>query len=133
MKKFLLVTLLGLTFASQSFAGTVTTEVIVNFAAGSSDISEKMAELIDQKILTLNPTKIEIIGHANEKGNSKQNWELSQERADTVKEYLVVHGMNQNIIQSTLGAGQSEPICQEKTKKCGDKNRRVELKIESIK
>lgn len=68
------------------------TKVVIRFANKSSTIdSIYMAEL--QPVITClqnNPNlKINLDGYANCLGNSQQNLMLSQQRADSVKEYLV--------------------------------------------
>ncbi len=132
MKKFIITTLLSIAFTS-SFAETSKVDFIVYFQQGSTELSEESMDNLNDQILSLNPSKVSIIGHADEDRDSKKNFLLSQERADSVKDFLIVRGLNSTTIESSLGAGQSEPACFGKSKKCNSQNRRVEIKVEYIK
>lgn len=132
MRKLIIASLLSISFTS-SFAETIKVDFVVYFKQGSTELSENSMESINDQILTLNPSKVSIIGHADENVSSKKNFLLSQERADSVKDFLIVRGLNSTTIESSLGAGQSEPACFGKSKKCNSQNRRVEIKVEYIK
>jgi OOP family OmpA-OmpF porin len=132
MKKFIITTLLSIAFTS-SFAETSKVDFIVYFQQGSTELSEESMDNLNDQILSLNPSKVSIIGHADEDRDSKKNFLLSQERADSVKDFLIVRGLNSTTIESSLGAGQSDPSCFGKSKKCNAQNRRVEVKVEYIK
>jgi outer membrane protein OmpA-like peptidoglycan-associated protein/tetratricopeptide (TPR) repeat protein len=54
-------------------------------------------------------SKIEVIGHADEKGSSMYNQSLSEKRANSVKQMLVSSGVNPNRI-ITVGKGENEPV-----------------------
>ena len=72
--------------------------------------------------------KIEIAGHTSSEGDAEHNKKLSQDRADSVKTYLVSKGIDEKRIQ-TRGAGSSEPIADEKLAGGKEKNRRIEFKV----
>lgn len=88
-----------------------------------------------QKILAwmnANPgANIEIIGHADEKGDAIYNQRLSEKRALAVKNALIASGVNpQRII--TTGKGESEPIVEkdgEASADPGKQNRRVVIRV----
>jgi outer membrane protein OmpA-like peptidoglycan-associated protein len=71
---------------------------------------------------------IEIVGHTSSEGELSFNQQLSQDRADAVKAWLVEQGVDSTRI-STRGAGPSEPIADNKTAAGREKNRRIEFKI----
>ncbi len=71
---------------------------------------------------------IEIGGHTDNVGDDKINQQLSQRRADAVKQYLVKKGIKPERIQ-TKGYGESMPIATNDSDKGRQKNRRTEVKI----
>jgi outer membrane protein OmpA-like peptidoglycan-associated protein len=80
--------------------------------------------------LEKNPkVKVEISGHTDNQGEDAYNLELSQRRADAVKEYLTTKaGIEQKRIQ-TKGYGATNPIAPNETEEGRAKNRRTEFKI----
>lgn len=77
---------------------------------------------------------IELIGHADEKGEPIYNQKLSLERAQQIKQLLLNMGVKKQQITSVVGVGEKEPtvICESKEKCPEDvlkKNRRVEFKV----
>jgi outer membrane protein OmpA-like peptidoglycan-associated protein len=72
--------------------------------------------------------KLEISGHTDTDGKQARNLKLSQDRADSVKAYLVKKGVAEDRIQ-TRGAGPDEPIADNKTREGKQQNRRIEFKL----
>jgi outer membrane protein OmpA-like peptidoglycan-associated protein len=80
-------------------------------------------------ILTENPTmEIELSGHTDNLGSAGLDQKLSEERAKTVKDYLVSKGISPNRI-TWKGYGGTKPVAGNDTEENRKKNRRVELKI----
>ena len=75
-----------------------------------------------------NDLKIEISGHTDNKGTDAYNKELSQKRADAVKNYLISKGCNADNLIST-GYGESKPVADNNSDENCAKNRRVEFKV----
>ena len=71
---------------------------------------------------------VEISGHTDDRGERDHNLELSQNRANSVRDYLVSKGIDTARI-TTRGAGPDEPIADNKKKAGRAKNRRIEFKI----
>jgi outer membrane protein OmpA-like peptidoglycan-associated protein len=71
---------------------------------------------------------VEISGHTDDRGEREHNLELSQNRANSVRDYLVSKGIDTARIK-TRGAGPDEPVDTNKTKAGRGKNRRIEFKI----
>ncbi|MFT7248464.1 MAG: outer membrane protein OmpA-like peptidoglycan-associated protein [Arcticibacterium sp.] len=79
---------------------------------------------------------IEIFSHTDSRGNSEDNLELSQKRANAVKDYLIKKSIP-NLRMRAIGVGENFPV-----NKCGDgiqcteaeyrRNRRTEFKILQI-
>lgn len=79
--------------------------------------------------LAKNPDiKIEIQGHTDNIGSKWFNKNLSELRANSVKEYLIKKGISENKI-SVIGFGESKPIADNSTDEGRLKNRRVEFVI----
>jgi outer membrane protein OmpA-like peptidoglycan-associated protein len=73
-------------------------------------------------------TNILIIGHTDATGSDAYNLGLSQRRAEAVKSYAMVNGI-ENSRLSTTGKGESEPIADNSTEAGRSQNRRVEIVI----
>ncbi len=72
--------------------------------------------------------KIEITGHADEKGDAVYNQRLSEKRATAVKAELVNAGVNPDRI-ITVGKGENEPVSGDNVADSGKLNRRVIIRI----
>lgn len=88
------------------------------------------------KVLRENPgiERVRIEAHTDGEGTEAYNRGLSQRRADTVRHYLIDHGIAAERLESQ-GFGESRPIADNKTAVGRAKNRRVEftvLKAEGI-
>lgn len=73
-------------------------------------------------------TVLMIVGHTDSTGSEAHNQQLSLQRANSVRTYLV----NQNVVSnrlSTMGLGESSPICDNSTAQGRTCNRRVEISI----
>ncbi|MFM2375761.1 MAG: hypothetical protein RLZZ165_858 [Bacteroidota bacterium] len=91
---------------------------------------ESIGEL--ERLLMLmeeNPSlKIEIGGHTDSDGTEEHNEVLSQNRAQSVVDFLVEKGVNRERMVAT-GYGESTPVVPNDTKENKQLNRRTELKI----
>ncbi len=72
--------------------------------------------------------RIEIEGHADEKGGNEYNLALGARRAQAVKDYLVTLGIGSNRL-STISYGEELPVCKTKSETCWQKNRRIHFVI----
>ncbi|MCJ8211815.1 OmpA family protein [Mucilaginibacter sp. RS28] len=69
-------------------------------------------------------------GHSSAEGTAEHNMQLSIERANAVKAYLVNAGVNaDNLI--TKGYGESKPLVSNATEEGREQNRRVEIKLDN--
>ncbi len=81
------------------------------------------------KLMQEKPTlKIQIEGHTDNVGSDKANIELSQNRANSVYNYLVEKGIDANRIK-VFGYGKSKPIANNQTDEGRQRNRRVEFVV----
>ncbi len=75
--------------------------------------------------------KIEISGHTDNVGGKQYNQQLSEKRANAVKEYLLQHGIPEAHLQS-VGFGDIKPIADNASEQGRTLNRRTEFKILSL-
>jgi outer membrane protein OmpA-like peptidoglycan-associated protein len=74
---------------------------------------------------------ITVEGHTDSQGNESSNMELSQKRAQSVRDYLVSRGVASSSIGAT-GIGQSRPVADNTTAAGRQNNRRVEIVVKPI-
>ena len=104
---------------------------VINFEVDEAAIPEVNKELLDRaaKIITEVPNmKLVIIGHTDSQASDAYNMELSQERADSVKEYLVSQGVDADKL-TTKGMGETDPIADNSTDQGRFRNRRIEFVV----
>lgn len=71
-------------------------------------------------------TKIRVEGHTDSDGDDKSNLELSQKRAESVRQALIAKGIAESRVTSE-GCGEKAPIDDNKTAEGKQANRRVEF------
>ncbi len=76
-------------------------------------------------------TEISVEGHTDSKGAAAYNKRLSQRRADSVKAWLVKHGIDKKRLTSK-GFGEEKPIDSNDTEEGRQNNRRVEFHLVTI-
>ncbi|MFP4092202.1 MAG: OmpA family protein [Cyclobacteriaceae bacterium] len=104
----------------------------MKFDNGKAELKTEMFADLDKIIdfLLDNPDfKLVIEGHTDSDGNPELNLDLSQRRADAIKEYLVDFGSIASERVEAIGYGSSKPIVEEKTEADKQLNRRVEFNI----
>lgn len=110
------------------------------FASGKSELQpESKAELDKLVTLMTNFPKLilEIAGHTDAAGSDELNQKLSEQRAQSVANYLIEHGIDKNRLR-TKGMGEKFPIAQNYNKdgspnRAGmSMNRRFEFTVLSI-
>ncbi|MCH8169803.1 MAG: OmpA family protein [Bacteroidetes bacterium] len=88
--------------------------------------SEKVLIEIVELMKNYPELRIEIQGHTDNVGLANYNLDLSNKRADTVKDYLLLFGVEKKRMIAK-GYGLSKPIVSNDTEEGRAKNRRVEL------
>lgn len=102
----------------------------INFASGSYDIGSGSDAILDQAYNTMlnNPDiVVEISGHTDSRGGYEMNMNLSKNRAEAVKGWLVAKGISASRIE-TAGYGPNNPIASNDTEEGRYQNRRIEFK-----
>ncbi len=103
----------------------------VFFGQGKSDLLSSSYPELDRivKIMKDNPTmQVELSGHTDNRGNAQLLLQLSQQRVDNVKKYVVSKGIAESRIV-TKAYGGTKPININDSETEHAKNRRVEFKI----
>jgi OmpA-OmpF porin, OOP family len=104
----------------------------INFETGSAEITADSMVTIQKDadaIKAMPPTtKIEIGGHTDNTGNADFNTQLSDDRANAVKDELVKLGVNGDML-TAKGYGSSNPVADNGTDDGRLKNRRIEFKV----
>jgi outer membrane protein OmpA-like peptidoglycan-associated protein len=103
----------------------------VNFATGKATLTKGSYKILDQvvKVLQEYPTiNFEISGHTDNTGKHDKNVQLSQDRAESVKAYLVSKGIDDSRLKA-VGYGPDKPLVPGKSAKARAANRRVEFNL----
>ncbi|MBN2341570.1 MAG: OmpA family protein [Deltaproteobacteria bacterium] len=103
----------------------------VHFATGKATILEDSHELLNQVSAVIQgkpDIRVRVEGHTDDVGKDAKNLKLSQDRADSVKAFLVAAGIEESRLVSE-GKGETTPIADNKTKEGRAENRRVEFHI----
>ncbi len=105
----------------------------VNFDFDKDGIRPDAAVILDEAggMLTGSHTgtRVRIEGHTDWTGPEAYNQGLSERRANSVRSYLVSHGVDASRL-TTVGYGESSPIADNETREGRALNRRVELQVE---
>ena len=103
----------------------------VFFETGKTDLlMSSYSELLElTEYLTENSeSKIEVSGHTDNVGGAALNQRLSEDRAKSVHDYLIEHGIDSNRL-SFKGYGKSQHIAPNLSEKGMRQNRRVEIRV----
>ena len=101
------------------------------FEQGRATISPKSYPGLEELMAMMkdNPKlEIRLEGHTDNRGNPKMNMELSQNRVDNVKKYLVSKGIDKDRIK-TKAFGGTKPILNANSPEARALNRRVEMRV----
>jgi outer membrane protein OmpA-like peptidoglycan-associated protein len=118
---------------NETHRGTVITmSGAVLFPSGKEQLSASAKKSLDQvaTVLINTPPERQLIieGYTDSRGKDSYNANLSQKRADTVRTYLVGHGVRSEQI-TAVGKGEESPIADNETSDGRAANRRVEIII----
>lgn len=110
----------------------LTRTISVHFDTGSDKLGENAKIVLDEAARlaqTFGKARLRVEGHTSSTGNRQDNIELSENRADSVVDYLVEeHGFPRDKFV-VVGKGPDDPIASNDTEKGRAKNRRTEFKI----
>ncbi len=102
------------------------------FKAGTDEFLEDSYSELKRLLLLMQTNEsieIELYGHTENRGDKALLLELSENRAEAVKQYLIENGIDKDRITDVVGFGDTNPIESNDTEEGRKKNRRVEFKI----
>ncbi len=103
------------------------------FDKGSSTLRPEAIRELDRAIAFIKrfrPIKVRVEGHTDSEGPDDVNMRLSENRAASVKAYLVSQGGIAETVLIPVGYGEQKPIASNDTPEGQRKNRRFEIVIE---
>jgi outer membrane protein OmpA-like peptidoglycan-associated protein len=121
--------------AKQTDRGLLITLGDVLFEFNKSELKEGAARNLESLVNALTERVEQLIiveGHTDSVGSKEYNQELSEKRANSVKDYLVSKGINENRI-SIAGLGPNHPVANNDTNEGRQRNRRVEIILPNLK
>jgi outer membrane protein OmpA-like peptidoglycan-associated protein len=105
----------------------------ISFEFGSATLTTDARESLSKVAGILQVTEgyqISIEGHTDSIGSPEINQELSQQRAQNVREYLIERGLSPERIVSVEGLGPDRPVADNQTAEGRQQNRRVEIVLQ---
>jgi OOP family OmpA-OmpF porin len=100
----------------------------VNKASFRKEAQPALEKYAEQVRRVTSVEAVQITGHTDNTGASDYNQKLSEQRAATVRDFLVKQGVDPSKI-TILGKGETLPIADNATKEGRAKNRRVEVMV----
>ncbi|HET7587539.1 MAG TPA: OmpA family protein [Gammaproteobacteria bacterium] len=107
----------------------------LHFAFDSAELTQEDMRYLDNEENKINQALekypqavVEIAGYTDSVGTEEYNQKLSQRRTDSVRDYLVEHGVDPDRIISH-GYGESDPVATNETREGRAQNRRVEVRL----
>lgn len=103
----------------------------VHFLYARDILTKESQKLVDDIITLLKENShisLEIAGHTDSDGTRKNNLALSQKRAESIKKYMVRHGISADRLEAK-GYGESRPLVPNTSRKNKQINRRVEFTV----
>lgn len=104
----------------------------VTFAFDSAELTQQAQTRLNNVIAALEASqevRFSIAGHTDAVGPASYNQGLSERRAQSVKTYLVGHGISESRITRVVGYGEARPVATNETAAGRAQNRRVELNV----
>jgi len=90
--------------------------------------ARKLLDKVAHAILKTENTHYEVSAHTDNEGAAENNQQLSQKRADAVRQYLMLKGVNPNTVKAA-GYGEKYPIRDNASMDGKRANRRIELTV----
>lgn len=118
-------------FTGKELAGALNLNII-NFASTSAQLPSDSYPFLNQAAAAIKAapsgTVLEIDGHTDNTGDAASNLQLSQQRADAVRDYLVQQGVDPTGLHSKA-YGDTRPVASNDTEQGKFRNRRIEFTV----
>ncbi|GEM_PF-5172430 len=117
--------------ACQQQLDEVLIQDMIHFETGKADISEDSLLLLDRLAQVLKgcaDMEVVIVGHTDNVGDLASNQQLSEARANAVKQALVERGLNPDVIIAR-GEGETQPLVANDSDRNRQINRRIEISV----
>lgn len=101
----------------------------IEFVTGKSEITNRSERILNNVLSAMNKkpeTTFQVVGHTDDIGGEELNMKLSQERAESVKNWLIQHGIDGSRLEP-IGKGMNEPLVPNTNDENRQRNRRVEF------
>ena len=124
----------GLVVKEEPRGTVITLPASLLFQSAKADLLPSARDKLDKVAEALKNQadhKIVVEGHTDSQGTEPSNLELSQRRAQVVRDYLVSRGVPNEAI-SSMGLGQSRPVADNRSPDGRASNRRVEIIVQPI-
>jgi OOP family OmpA-OmpF porin len=115
----------------QSLLDAALANRLVEFEKASAQLTEPAKAILDEIVQAMKKVEagsFEVIGHTDNIGDPAHNLALSRARAQSVKTYLVAHGIQSELI-ATSGMGADQPVASNSTGDGRRRNRRIEFRV----
>lgn len=104
---------------------------VINFEVDKAEIPDANKPLLDRAVALMQqvPTmSLMIIGHTDKQASASYNMQLSEKRAQAVKDYMVAQGADASRLM-TKGMGETDPVADNATEQGRFRNRRIEFTV----
>jgi outer membrane protein OmpA-like peptidoglycan-associated protein/Tol biopolymer transport system component len=108
-----------------------TTRLLVFFDFDKAELKNESKPELNRAVefLKANPgINVEIAGHTDSVGDASYNKKLSQDRAESVRQYFINGGVDASRIKAN-GYGETQPTADNGTEEGRSRNRRVEMRV----
>jgi OmpA-OmpF porin, OOP family len=122
---------LRITASDQGMLDQTLANRVIEFEAGKSDLTPRGKQILNEMagaLQKLKGQKVEVIGHTDDQGLRASNVALSQARAETVKTYFSINGIDAKLINAS-GVGPDRPVATNATGEGRARNRRIEFRL----
>lgn len=117
----------GLTGAAAELAQVADTVFYFEFDRAVLRPEARAALRLHADYLKNKPLQVRLEGHADERGSREYNMALGERRAEAVKEFLVMQGVDANLLE-VISYGEESPAVLGSGEDVWSKNRRVEMR-----
>lgn len=103
----------------------------ITFDTDQAAVKPHFYEVLNSVSIVLNEfnrTLVDVYGHTDSDGPDQYNLDLSNQRANSVAQYLISQGVNPRRVEA-VGFGETQPVASNNTAVGKAQNRRVEIRI----